>query len=89
MTNSVVTDERRDVSFELMQLMKFEHVVDQLTSELGSLQMNPALHTAVLARFEDVAASKFSRTDVWQVDKFDVAQMIVMLAQRIIPEDKA
>jgi len=89
MTNSVVVDERRDVSFELTQLMKFEHAVDMLTSELGSLQMNPELHTAVLARFEDVVAAKFNKTKVWQIDKWDVAQMIVMLVQRITPEDSA
>ena len=87
MTNSVVVDERRDVSFELMQLMKFEHIVDQLVAEFNSLQINPEVHAAVLARFEDIANTKFNRTEVWQVDKFDVAQMIVMLTQRIIPTE--
>jgi hypothetical protein len=89
MTNSAVIHERRDMSFELMQLMKFEHAVDMLTSELGSLQMNTDLHTAVLARYEDVVAGKFNKTEVWQIDKWDVAQMIVMLVQRINPEDPA
>jgi len=89
MTNSVVVDERRGISFELKQLMKFEHAVDVLASEIGNLQMSPDLHTAVLSRYEDLVSDKFSKTGVYQVDKWDVAQMIVMLVQRITPEDSA
>tara|TARA_R110002012_G_scaffold32077_2_gene95271 strand:- start:3689 stop:3958 length:270 start_codon:yes stop_codon:yes gene_type:complete len=89
MTNSAVNDERRGMSFELIQLMKIEHAVNELTSELGALQFSPKLHEAVLARFEDIVNSDFAKTEVWQVDKWDVAQMIVMLVQRINPEDPA
>jgi hypothetical protein len=89
MTNSVVVDERRDVSFELKKLMKFENAVDTLTAEFNSLQLDTAHHAAVLARFEDVVNNKFSKSHVWQIDQFDVAQMIVMLVQRINPEDSA
>ena len=89
MTNSAVNDERRGMSFELIQLMKIEHAVNELTSELGALQFSPKLHEAALARFEDIVNSDFAKTEVWQVDKWDVAQMIVMLVQRINPEDPA
>ena len=56
--------------------------------EMQRLQFDKELRDLVIEYYKTRADCRFSKSSAWSTDLFDVAQIVVMLAQRVPdPED--
>jgi len=75
--------ERYGVSVAVRDLLQFEQGVMLFLKEMQRLQFDSELRDLVIQYYKDKVDSPFSRSSAWHIDLFDVAQVVVMLAQRV------
>ena len=81
-------NERFGVSSSVRDLVQFEQGVMSFLKEMQRLQFDKELRDLVIEYYKTRADCRFSKSSAWSTDLFDVAQIVVMLAQRVPdPED--
>ena len=81
-------NERFGVSSSVRDLVQFEQGVMSFLKEMQRLQFDKELRDLVIEYYKHRVDSRFSKSSAWSTDLFDIAQIVVMLAQRVPdPED--